>query len=279
MLGILKALLPCDNQTFFSTVKGDIINSLTHQMVCVRVQGSWDDRTASHTGIGRMTRIQSTDDTSRRCAHCTGFAIEDDFILTAAHCVENSDTPVKTIALGRVGDKKKTYVADVDKEKCRWPSSYHGDNDWEFDYAVCKIPKASSKKVRDAVTKFDISTPVDTQTEASFDGVNIAGYPIANYPQEQAAQGRYKLPFQLGPAYPCSVDVKPTSQDNRKTLEGTSTDCTVSPGQSGSPIFNNDTLRVYGILAKNDRDFKPFGPALTQSVIDNLLNYMDDLNT
>ena len=225
-----------------------------------------------------MTRIQSTDDKSTRCAHCTGFAIADDFILTAAHCVENSDTPVKKIALGRVGDKKKTYVADVDKEKCRWPSSYHGVNDWEFDYAVCKIRKPSSKKVRDAVTKYDISTPVDALTEGSFDGVNIAGYPIKNYPTEQATQGRYKLPFQLGTAHTCKVDVKPTSQDDRKTLEGTSTDCTVSPGQSGSPIFNNDTLRVYGILAKNDDAFKPFGPALTQSVLDNLKNYMGDLN-
>lgn len=238
------------------------------------VQGSsWEKRTATYTGIGRMTRTNSTDKKSPRCAHCTGFAIKDDFILTAAHCVVSDTKPVKKIAFGRVGDNIKTHVADVDMKKCRWSPNYRGDNDAEFDYAVCKVSKSLPKKV----TKFDISTRVET-TDLSFSPVNIAGYPILNYPASSARENRFKLPFQLGSTNPCQVDVTPTSQADRKILVGNG-DCTVTTGQSGSPIFKNGTgtLRLYGVLAKNNNAFRPYGPALTQPVIDDLNKFMNEL--
>lgn len=244
---------------------------------CVCMQGSWGDRTASYTGIGRMTRTDGM--LQRRCAHCTGFAIEDDFILTAAHCVvSNSANKVKKIALGRVGDKIKTYVADVDENNCKHNSNYHSTADTEFDYAVCKIAKSDDEDVRKAVQKFNIDTTVEA--EKSFTEVNIAGYPILNYPADYARQGRYKLPFQLDAARPCKVNVLPASQD-RKILNGSSAACLTTTGQSGSPMFQNgtDTLRLYGIVSSNNRNHIPTGPALTKHVKADITKWMQELNS
>ena len=160
-------------------------------------------------------------------ADCSGFLIGEDLLVTAGHCVFKAscgkDLWVFNYQMKSDGSFEKTFEKE-DVYKCQ--EILVREQSKTIDYAVIKL----NRKVRGGV-------PVKMRTGPEpkvGDGMFVIGYPMG-------------LPAKIAG----NANLRKWGVQKRYFVANLDT----YGGNSGSPVFNANTLEVEGILARGDVDF------------------------
>jgi hypothetical protein len=160
---------------------------------------------------------------------CTGFLVKEDVIDTAGHCVHEKDVTDLRIVFGYKMLDLSTPVTQVPNENIykgvEIIHKVHKGTDKEADWALVKLDRKVEGQVAAALSKEDIYRDQP---------VYAIGQPLG-----------LPLKAALG-AYVCDI--------NESCFV---TDLDIYSGNSGSPVFDNDTHKVVGVVVRGDyRDFR-----------------------
>lgn len=157
-------------------------------------------------------------------ANCSGFLVDDDLLVTAGHCMESQND---CDDFSWVFDFKKNMTS-VDSSQvygCKEIVSQVLDDETGLDYAVIKL----SRKVSDREPlRFRLQGEIALNTP-----LVVIGHP-SGLPQKIADNAKVR-------------------KNNNKRYFVANLD--TFGGNSGSPVFNTQTLEVEGILVRGDVDY------------------------
>lgn len=165
----------------------------------------------------------------RMVAHCSGFLVAPDIVATAGHCIKDQDHC-----------KRLAYVFDVQKSSAQ-----------EYDYKIDKEKfyscKNLIKKVEDKVTKIDYALIRLNKKVTDREPLKLSQSKGPTKGEEMAVIGHpYGIPKKFA--------------DEGYILENShnayfKVDLDTYSYNSGSPIFNIQTMEVEGILVRGESDF------------------------
>lgn len=158
---------------------------------------------------------------------CSGSLVAPDVILTAGHCVANSKecqtTKIVFDYQVRGKDEKIKLFKSENVFSCK-EIIYRTEQNQGADFALIRLDRPTLNRT---VLKF-------SELEASFkDQLLIVGYPLG-------------LPLK----FTFNGKVRSTMNDYFFVAE-----VDTFTGNSGSPVFNQDTLEILGVLSRGEKDF------------------------
>jgi len=172
------------------------------------------------------------------CASCTGFAITQNLIATAGHCLDSTDF------------YKYYFVFDLNLDNIR-------------SFVVNGIP--------DSLVYQPIDLLVRHEDSADYSVIKtnkpIPNYRIAKISDSDVNEDSHF--YVLG--YPCGLPLKYTDESSLRFNNSNDyfvLDCDTYGGNSGSPVFDAVTNEVEGILVRGNNDFKiPIGQNCNSSIV------------
>ncbi|MFP2963876.1 trypsin-like serine peptidase [Myxococcus sp. 1LA] len=166
-------------------------------------------------------------------AFCSGTLIDDDLVLTAGHCITNSDCANTRFVFNfyRASATALKTVTTADIFSCqsivaRQLGTVNGRN---LDYAIVRLDRAATPRFVPApIRPGNTALPVNT-------GVSVIG---------------------SGSGIPFKIDDGGKVRTNRSgTLDYFIATTDTFGGNSGSGVYENDTFTVAGILVRGDTDY------------------------
>lgn len=169
---------------------------------------------------------------------CSGFLIGEDILVTAGHCMTAEDTTVR----------------DIRTSGCKY-------YDWIFDYEVDKNEKFSSfNRSSDNIYKCENVIFATLTDEDDFAIIKLDRKVKGRTPLKFRSSRKIKLGediFVIGhpSGLPKKISMGAKVIEN-KTKEFFTTNLDTFGGNSGSPVFNANTLEVEGILVRGRTDYR-----------------------
>lgn len=160
-------------------------------------------------------------------ANCTGFLVAPNLVVTAGHCMSerNSCSSFKWVFDYQEGVFNPNKILAENVYSCKKILGLQLDSDSKLDYAVVQLDRKVTGRVPLAYRK--------KGKVKDFSSVYVIGHPS-------------------GLTAKFSDDAKVYENDNRIYFKA---DLDTFGGNSGSPIFNESTGVVEGILVRGDKDY------------------------
>lgn len=183
----------------------------------------------------------------------TGFMISSQYMLTAAHCVYNTELgkAAKSIT-AYFGANGSTYSKSVSSSAVSWCSAYPSDTSSKNDWGCIKLNSEPGRGY------FSIGYTSTSTLESS--SLTLCGYPgdKAVASSSAAVNGKQRYMYKMS-GKPSSVD---TYTINYKI--------DTYGGQSGSPVYNSSNV-VYAIHNKGNSSYNK-GRRLTSALVNSFVN-------
>lgn len=175
-------------------------------------------------------------------AFCTGFLVGSDLVATAGHCYDTSDLPSTRFVFGFVMQDASTPVTTVNLDRVYSGVEVVGHQlAGDLDYSVIRLdrpvtaPGAKPLAIRRSGAA-SINTPV-----------GVIGYPAG-------------LPKKIAFGQSTRISEDPSDGYFIANLD-------TYGGNSGSPVFNQDTHLVEGILVRGQTDYLQQGSCFVSNVL------------